>query len=260
MIKLANIYQTIKLTPDASGHVLRLSFDTATRGNVITALLLQEFHAAIAEAVRLKPRVLILSGTAKSFSRGADIDTIKSMGPAFQDYIASEFKLFDVVDRLPFVTIAALTGLVIGNAAELALACDFRIAAESSSFALPEVSIGFVAPAQRLTRFVGIGVAKEILLGGRFLKADEAKQLGLVTKVAPDADFEATLAAFAADYAAKPPLAIKVTKEGIATAFGYGPDGYAGEELAAYLTYQSADVKEGFAALAEKRPPVFTGK
>ncbi|GGA79066.1 hypothetical protein GCM10011385_36530 [Nitratireductor aestuarii] len=253
-------YELIKISGEKDGQIVRLSFDTQTRGNVITPKLLEEFHAALDEIVAMNPRVLIISGTEKSFSRGADIDTIKSMGPAFQAYVASEFKLFDIVDRLPFITVAALTGIVIGNAAELALACDFRIAAESSTFTLPEVAIGFVAPAQRITRYLGIGQVKDFLLNARMWKAAEAHQHGLITKVVGDAEFEAGLQAFAAELADRPPLALNVTKQGIATAYGFGPADYRGEEHWAYATYLTDDVQEGFAALAEKRKPVFTGR
>lgn len=257
---MAKVFETITITSIHDGKIVRLAFDTQTRGNVITQKLLEEFHEAIDEVLAMKPRVLILSGTEKSFSRGADVETIKSMGPSFQHYVQSEFKLFDVVDRLPCITVAALTGIVIGNAAELALACDFRIAAESSSFSLPEVAIGFVAPAQRLARYVGIGVAKDFLLNAKMWKAEEACSHGLLTQVFPDAEFEAGLAGFAAELADRAPLALAVTKQGIATAYGYGSSDYKGEEHWAYATYQTDDVKEGFAALTEKRKPVFTGK
>jgi len=253
-------FETITLKSERNGHIVRLSFDTKTRGNVMTAKLLEEFHQALDDVIAAKPRVLVISGTDKSFSRGADIDTIKSMGTKFRDYVASEFKLFDRIDRLPFISVAALTGIVIGNASELALACDFRLAAESSSFSLPEVAIGFVAPAQRLARYVGIGVAKDFLLNARMWKAEEARQHGLVTKVIPDAEFAAGLASFVEELADRPPYALAVTKQGIATAYGFGSADYKGEEHYAYATYLTEDVKEGFAALAEKRKPVFTGK
>lgn len=257
---MSGSYETIRLVVEDEGRVVRLSFDTATRGNVITPKLLDEMHAALDEVEALAPRVLVISGTEKSFSRGAALDDIKDMGAAFKGYIESEFALFKRVDEMPFVTIAALTGIVIGNAAELSLACDFRIAAESSSFSLPEVAIGFVAPAQRLCRIVGIGKAKEILLGAAMLKADEAHRLGILTRVVPDADLNEAVAAMAAEYAQKPPIAIRVTKEGIARAFDFAGADFKSEEEAAFMTYQSADTREGFAAIAEKRKPVFTGK
>ncbi len=253
-------YETAAISADEDSGVVRLSFDTATRGNVITARLLDDMHAALTEIEAMSPRVLVLAGTEKSFSRGAAIDDIKGMGPAFRHYIALEFDLFKRVDNLPFITIAQLTGIVIGNAAELALACDFRIAAESASFCLPEVAIGFVAPAQRLCRLVGIGKAKEILLGAAMLKADEALRHGIFTRVVPDGELGGAVSAFAAEFAEKPPIAVRVTKAGIARAFDFDGADYLAEEEAAYMTYQTRDVKEGFAALAEKRKPVFTGK
>jgi enoyl-CoA hydratase/carnithine racemase len=257
---MPSTYETITLTSERNGQIIRLTFDTKTRGNVITAVLLDEFHRALAEIIAMKPRVLILAGTEKSFSRGADIDAIRSMGPNFKQYIASEFKLFDTVEQLPFVTVAALTGIVIGNAAELALACDCRIATESSLFSLPEVAIGFMAPAQRLSRFVGIGIAKDILYNARMLKAEEARQYGLITRVIADTEFAAGLDAFVTELADRPPIALLATKQGLAHAFGFGANDYAGEEHWAYTTYQTDDVKEGFASLSEKRKPAFTGK
>lgn len=259
-IALAGKYETVTVTEIDGGKIVRLTFDTQTRGNVITPKLLEEMHDALTEIERKAPRVLVLKGTDKSFSRGAAIDDIRDMGDPFRDYIASEFRLFKRIDELPFVTIAALTGIVIGNAAELSLACDFRIATDTSSFSLPEVAIGFVAPAQRLCRYVGIGRAKEILLGAKMLSAAEALELGILTRTVAEADLEATVQAWAAEYADKPPIAIRVTKEGIAEAFDFSGADYLKEEEAAFMTYRTADVREGFAALAEKRKPVFTGK
>jgi len=256
---LAGTYETVTVTELDGGKVVRLGFDTKTRGNVITPKLLEEMHDALSAIERAAPRVLILKGTDKSFSRGAAIDDIRDMGDPFRDYIASEFSLFKRIDELPFVTIASLTGIVIGNAAELSIACDFRIATDTSSFSLPEVAIGFVAPAQRLCRFVGIGRAKEILLGAKMLPAAEALELGLFTRTVAEGELDATVDAWAAEYADKPPIAIRVTKEGIARAFDFGGADFLREEEAAFMTYGTADVKEGFAALAEKRKPVFTG-
>jgi enoyl-CoA hydratase/carnithine racemase len=92
------------------------------------------------------------------------------------------------------------------------------------------------------------------------LKAEEARSLGLVTRVVPDQEFEAGLGTFAAELADRPPIALAATKQGVAHAYDYGSDDYAGEEHWAFETYQTADVQEGFAALAERRKPVFIGK
>lgn len=250
---------TVTLGSLDDGRILRLTLDTGARGNVITPPALDDLHAAIDEAEARKPRALILEGAGGSFSRGADLDSIKAMGAAFRGYIESEFRLFDRVDRLPFATIAVLRGHVIGNAAELALACDFRVAAASSTFCLPEIAVGFVAPAQRLARLLGIARAKELLLRARRLSAAEAHALALVTEVAEDAAADAAALAIAEEFAGRAPLAIRATKEGIAHAFGHGPSDWIGEEAWAWRTYDSADGREAMAALAERRAPVFRG-
>lgn len=257
---MTNAYKYLRLTSERDGMVVRLAFDTGKPANAITVELLAELHHAIDAVALLSTRVLVFAGRAENFSRGADIDQIRSLGPAFRAYIDSEFELFRKVEALPFVTIAAINGTCIGNAAEFALACDFRIAAEGARFALPEVAIGFVGPAQRLIRYVGLSVAKDLLLGARILGAEDALRLGLFTRVLPAADFAAGLDAFANEFADRPPIAIRVTKEGIALAMRFAEANYAAEQDAAWMTYGTEDVAEGFAALKERRPAVFKGR
>jgi enoyl-CoA hydratase/carnithine racemase len=242
------------------GQIAWLTFDTHSPSNAFTLNLLQEFHAALDEITKHAPRVLVVVGRPENFTRGADIKQIEGMGERFKDYIVLEFDLFHRIESLPFVTAAALRGVCIGNGAELALACDFRIAAASSRIGLPEVSIGFVGPALRLCRYVGIGIAKEMLLGARMLDAETALRHGLVTRVVPDGEFEKGVLDFAAEYAERPPIAIRVTKEGIARAFQIEQADDAPEREAAYLTYCSEDGKEGFASFRERRRPVFKGR
>ena len=249
----------IKLTSYRDGQIVRLAFDTGSPANALTMELLDEFHRTIAEIRRHSPRVLIITGRADNFSRGADLKKLPEMGEEFKSYIASEFDLFGIIDDLPFITIAALTGTCIGNAAEMVLACDFRLATQSAKFSLPEVAIGFIAPSQRIRRFLGIGVVKEILLDARMLSAEDCKSLGLVTRVFADAEFDASVLAFAEEYAERAPLAMRATKKGIALSYGYGHADYSHEREAAYATYCSDDGKEGFASIREKRKPVFRG-
>jgi enoyl-CoA hydratase/carnithine racemase len=257
---LSGAFGTVRLTSLHDGHIARLDLDTGTPHNVITSAALDDIRAALDHVIANPPRVLIIAGRRENFSRGAAVDEISGLGADFRRYIDREFALFSAVEALPFVTIAALTGTTIGNAAELTLACDFRIATEAARFSLPEVAIGFVAPAQRLCRYVGLGVAKDILLGARLLGAEEALRLGLFSRVVPEAEFEAKLLEFAVEFAGKPPIAIRVTKEGIAHAYGFAGADYDMERKAAWDTYQSDDVKEGFASLRERRRPVFQGR
>jgi enoyl-CoA hydratase/carnithine racemase len=252
-------FGTVTVTRGGEGHIARLTFDGGHPHNVLTSAMLDDIRAGLEDVTNNPPRVLVLAGRTENFSRGAALEEIVAMGDEFRTYIAREFDLFSAVEALPFVTIAAMTGLTIGNAAELALACDFRIAAERARFTLPEVAIGFVAPAQRISRILGMAAAKDFLLGSRMWSADEALKHGVFTKVLPEAEFEAGLAAFAAEFAAKAPLAVRLTKEGIAKAYGFASADYEGEKTAAWDTYCSEDAKEGFAAIREKRPPVFRG-
>jgi len=253
-------FGTVRISRESGGHLARLSFDTGTPHNVITSALLEDFFAALERLKADAPRVLVIAGRRENFSRGASLDEIKGLGEGFRTYIEREFELFSAVENLPFVTIAAMTGITIGNAAELALACDFRVATDRARFSLPEVAIGFVAPAQRISRILGMGAAKEFLLAGRMMAADEALRSGVFTRVYPESEFEAGLTAFAAEFAAKPPIAIRVTKEGIARAYRFAAADYEAEKEAAWMTFCSEDGKEGFAALSEKRPPVFKGR
>ncbi len=248
------------LSREADGQIARLVFDGGHPHNVITSAMLDDIRGGIDSLAAEPPRVLVIAGRQENFSRGAAVEEIEGLGDAFKEYIAREFDLFSAVEDLPFVTVAAMTGITIGNAAELALACDFRIATDRARFSLPEVAIGFVAPAQRICRILGMGAAKDFLLGARMWTADEALQKGVFTRVFPEAEFEAGLSAFAAEFAAKPPMAIRVTKEGIAKAYGFKSADYNAEKAAAWQTYRSEDVAEGFASLREKRPPVFNGR
>jgi enoyl-CoA hydratase/carnithine racemase len=250
----------VSVSRDADGHVARLAIDSGHPHNVITSAMLEDIRAGLDDVVAAPPRVLVLAGRKENFSRGAALEEITGLGEAFKSYIAREFELFSAIENLPFVTVAALSGIVIGNAAELALACDFRIATDRTRFSLPEVSVGFVAPAQRISRILGMGAAKEFLLGARMWTADEALRQGVFTRVFPEAEFDAGLEAFAQEFAGKPPLAIKVTKEGIARAYRFKEADYESEKAAAWLTYCSEDSKEAIAALGEKRPPRFTGR
>ena len=106
-------------------------------------------------------RVLVITGTATVFSGGADLNDLNALDDeAYRHYIATEYRLFAEVEDLPLVTVAVIAGPCIGNGTELALACDVRICAADARIGLPEMQVGFVAPAQRLTRYVGIGQAR----------------------------------------------------------------------------------------------------
>jgi enoyl-CoA hydratase/carnithine racemase len=139
------------------------------------------------------------------------------------------------------------------------MACDFRVAADSIRIGWPEIHVGFVAPTGRLARFVGIGRAKDLLLNGRLLKAPQAAELGLLTTVVPATEVDRALAAMTAQLAGRPPVAVRLTKASLEWAYSFPVDNPALEVDAAAESYATADLREGAAAILEKRAPHFTG-
>ena len=251
------------VTVHRSGPIATLRFTSAHAMNVFTTEALEEM---LGHVRRLREdreiRVLVIRGNDAVFSGGADLTYLQALDhQAYRHYIATEYTLFAAVEDLPLVTVAAISGPCIGNATELALACDFRIAAADARIGLPEMKVGFVSPAQRLTAYVGIGKAKELLYGGRLLGAAEAAELGLVTAVAEDLAAEVDKAA--GKYAAYAPYALPFTKAGVHRCYGLTGDGRrfdAAEQAAAFATFTGPDFPEGAAAALAGRRPAFTSQ
>jgi enoyl-CoA hydratase/carnithine racemase len=239
-----------------------LRFNTDHPANIVTPSLLDEIARRV-DVLAVDPtvRVMMLAGADTVFAGGADLLAMQTMpDDDYQAYIATEYRLFRLVENLPFITIAVVAGACVGNGAELALACDLRIAGTSSRIGFPEPRVGFVAPAQRLSRYVGIGWAKEILYTGRLLKSAEAAELGLFTEVVDDAELWDRAAEVASEYASRAPIALRRTKEGLERAYGAAGDHDAAERAAAFETFKSADFIEGSSATLERRAPVFAGR
>jgi enoyl-CoA hydratase/carnithine racemase len=243
------------------GEIAFLRFRNGTAMNVITTKLLEMMHAALDELEEAPPRVMVVEGGETTFSAGADLSAIRAMSDdAYIAFIRSEYELFRRLDGLPFLTVAVISGACIGNAAELTLACDFRIAGVGARWGLPETKVGFPAPMQRLARYVGIGKAKELVYYGKVLKALEALDVGLLSAVVPDAELSAEASALAARLATFAPIATTHTKAAINRVYRIEDD-YDREELASALQcFQSADFAEGADAVLERRAPAFAGR
>lgn len=160
--------------------------------------------------------------------------------------------------------IARLEGYVLGVGLELALACDFRLAADDVQLGLPEATIGMIPGSggtQRLARMVGLGRAKDIVMRGRRVAADEALALGLVTAVVPGAELDGAVKSLVEELSRHSPIALAMAKRVLNTVYD-GPLhlGLEIEGLAYGLLRQTNDFREGVEAFGEKRRPEFTGE
>jgi enoyl-CoA hydratase/carnithine racemase len=255
---------TVTLQRTDDGTVATLRFAAEHPLNVLDAPTLEGLLASIRDvAADRSVRVLVLTGRDDVFSGGADLTHLAALNDdAYRAYLATEYTVFAELEDLPVITVAVIAGPCVGNGAEMALCCDFRICAADARIGLPEMRVGFVSPAQRLARLVGMGRAKEILYGGRLLPAAEAQELGLVTTVADDLAAETARAT--ARYAGFSPFALPFTKAGVHRAYGVegrGARPYDGhEQAAAYATFRGPDFGEGKDAALAGRRPVFTSQ
>ena len=209
-------------------------------------------------------RCVILTGAGeRAFAAGADIKEMKDLdGEEGLAFGRLGHRATRSVEQLPQPVIAAVNGFALGGGCELALAADIRLASENAVFAQPEVSLG-IPPgwggSQRLTRLVGSGLASEMILSGRRVKADEALRIGLVNSVWPLDQLMAEATKLAEAIAANSPLAVRSAKQLISLAFnGQVSDGLDTEARAFGEAFTTNDQKEGMTAFVEKRVPNFS--
>ncbi len=232
----------VTIAPAGDGLLL-LRFLTGRPGNALTLEVLRLLLARLAEAVAANPRVLLIAGAPDAFSVGADTHEMSALDvDGFRELVETEFALFRALDEAPIGTIAVMAGACVGNGAELALACDLRVAAANCRFSYPEARLGFPGPATRLARFVGLGRAKDILLTGRGLTATEALQFGLVTQVADD-DVEAAALRLAHRLARTPPEGMRLTKSHVADVYRMAETGEEEMLAIALEIFRGADVQ-----------------
>lgn len=206
--------------------------------------------------------VIITGAGEKAFVAGADIRFLKqrTMVSALEVLAQKTLRKLSAC-RLP--VIAAVNGYAFGGGCELAMACDIRIASEQAAFGLPELGLG-ILPAgggtQRLAKLVGLGRAKEIILTGRTVKAEEALSIGLISKIVPQAELIQQAMEIVRAISRKGPLAVRLTKQAINASLATDEDtGMLVEALSYGLVIASDDRMEGVDAFLEKRPPHFSG-
>jgi enoyl-CoA hydratase len=181
--------------------------------NAIDLKLVNELHE-LCGRLEAEPQVLVITGAGGAFAAGADIRELRERGSS-EALLGINSRVFDRIARLPLPTIAAVDGAAIGGGAELAYACDFRIASENAKFGNPEINLGIIAGAGacwRLKEIVGLPKAAEILLAGLQLDARNALACGLVSKIVPSDELLDAASAMAVRISKGPKLALQLTK------------------------------------------------
>ena len=233
--------------------------------NALNVQVQEELREAAKQAATSdEVKAVIVYGGQKVFAAGADIKEMADMGYAAMAARAVELTgAFDSVARLPKPTVAAITGYALGGGCELALACDWRVAAADAKLGQPEINLGVIPGAggtQRLSRLVGPAKAKDIVMTGRFVDAGEALAIGLVDRVVPAGEVLEAATALVKPFVNGPSVALRAAKQAI--------DGGLEMDLASGLAWESQlfaalfateDKVEGMAAFVEKRKPTFKG-
>ena len=237
--------------------------------NLVTRELLEELGAALETLEGATPgdvRVVVVTGAGhRAFSAGSHVGEFESQrGLNGRVRHALESGVADRLARLPMPTIAAIEGNALGGGLELALCCDIRVASEPSRLGLPEVRLAVTPGAggtQRLPRIVGPARAKELILTGRVLTAEEAERIGLVSRVVPTGQALAAADEIAAEIAARGPIAVREAKKLIDLATDVDlTTGLSAELDASDRVFATDDMVEGAASFFAKREPEYRGR
>lgn len=257
-------YENLVVHPAYADHVALVQLNRPKALNALSQPLMQELQQALQtldenEAVR----VIVLTGNEQAFAAGADIKQMVEKSPV--DMLQEDqFSTWDQIYRTKKPIVGAVSGFALGGGCELSMTCDMIVASETARFGQPEIKIGVMPGAggtQRLVRAVGKARAMEMVLTGDMIKAEEARDYGLINKVVPKEvylDEGLKLAKTIAQYS---PVALQLAKDSVKEAFETDlQEGLRYERKNFYTLFASADQKEGMTAFIEKRNPVFQGK
>jgi enoyl-CoA hydratase len=254
-------YELIQVRTEA-GKVGLITLNRPKQLNALNDQLMEELGAALKafdadEAIGC----MVITGSEKAFAAGADIGAMAAY--SFADVYKGDYitRNWEQIRSIRKPVIAAVSGFALGGGCELAMMCDFIIAADNAKFGQPEIKLGIIPGAggtQRLPRAVGKAKAMDMALTGRMMDAAEAERAGLVSRVVPlDKLMDEALGAalMVCDYSQ---VAVMAAKEAVNRAFeGSLSDGVMFERRLFHALFATADQKEGMAAFVEKRKPGF---
>jgi enoyl-CoA hydratase len=255
-------YETILV--ETRGRVGLITLNRPKALNALNSTLIGEVNAAL-DAFERDAGIgcIVLTGSEKAFAAGADIKEMVDLSFP-QTYLDDFITSWDRVGARRKPIIAAVAGFALGGGCELAMMCDFIIAADNARFGQPEIKLGVMPGSggtQRLTRAVGKAKAMDLCLTGRMMDAAEAERAGLVARIVPLADLlKEAMAAAEAVAGMSLPIAM-MTKESVNRAFETTlAEGIRFERRVFHAMFATEDQKEGMAAFVEKRPAAFKGQ
>jgi enoyl-CoA hydratase len=248
---MADQFVTVERRPDGVA-LIRLD---RPKANALSGAVLGQIYAAAEELRSDPPGSVVLWGGRRIFAAGADIveldGSVESVGANFTSALGA-------LASVPRATIAAVNGYALGGGLELALACDFRVCAEDAKLGLPEVLLGVIpggGGTQRLPRLIGSSRAKELILTGRQVRADEALAIGLCNRVVTADDVLESSLAWAAEFARGPLVAHQLAKSAIDRGLeGTLGNGLAIEQEAFAAVARTEDAGRGIASFTEHGP------
>ncbi|MGE0027531.1 MAG: enoyl-CoA hydratase/isomerase family protein [Thermoleophilia bacterium] len=257
---------TLSIVVDRYEAVTVLTLDRIEALNALSPAMLDALREALLRVdADQRQRAIVLTGAGpKAFCAGADIGHMRRATAAEAlDFARRGQGLTNMIESLATPVVAAVNGFALGGGCEIALSCDVRLAADTARFGQPEVSLGVIpgwGGTQRLARATSIGFAKDLILSGRLVGADEALRAGLISQVHPHDELLDAAVMFAAQIASRPSGAVAAAKRlcNLALA-GESPGPYAREADGFAYAFTTEDQREGMDAFFEKRPPRFAG-
>lgn len=243
---------------------------TLNRPEVLNALneeTMKELGTAMSECKQNETvRVVILTGVGdRAFIAGADIKEFVGKSPAtIMSFAELGHNVVRIMETMGKPIIAAVNGYALGGGLEMSMACDIRFASEKARFGQPEILLGLIpgmGGTQRLSRLIGIGLARELVMSGEQITAQRAYEIGLVNRVFPAEQLMEETQKFAQRLVGLPPFALRMAKYAMNYGYDLALENANTLELQCFSQcWSTEDLKEGVAAFLEKRKPSFTGK